>query len=120
MDKIDFIYWLLNHFDVSDFIFEREIDKYTNGLLKDIDYLKLQTHIEKYSAHRPSVIELNKIAVTNKFFVKQEEIKSPALRHIAYLKATRMKGTMKDLDDDLKDKIRAFLSKYGKTPSFDL
>lgn len=118
MDKQTFLNWLLDKFDVPDNVFEYEICKYNKGLHENIDYSKLQDYVNENCKTRPGYIELNRCATMNKYFIKKEP-RCYALKHFDYIKSTSCKGTMNDLDDSLKEKIREFLKPYDKKAIFD-
>lgn len=121
LKKLDFINWLLNYYNVSDGQFATELHKYNNGLTDKIDFNKLKDYVMNTYSLRPGVIELNKVSTIYKFFVfvDNDSDKCSALKYYDYLKKTSCNTPMSDFPEDLKEKIRQTLNKYGIKPCFD-
>ncbi len=113
MDRITFISWLLSFFDVSDYIFQSEMPKYNNGLLKNLDYDGLKGFIEQTCKTRPTAVEINKYATMYKFFSKEEtHYRCPVVKHISALK-NEPRYSMQELPQSTKDAILALKAKIG-------
>ena len=115
VNKIEFIAWLLNHYNVSDFAFENEMKKYNSGLI-DSEFDLLKAHVEKHCKSKPLTTELNRIIKVNNF-EKKVYLKSPALQHMIDLRKIPH-VEMSDFPEDLKAKMTKVLSKYGISPNF--
>ena len=114
MNRHDFIDWLLTHYNTPESSFESLFNKYNNGLLDNLNYDFLQSELEKNFKFLPEIKEINT------FFCKKPEVikKCKALQHVNELKKLETVN-MIEFDENLKNKIRDFLSKYGKKPAFD-
>lgn len=118
MSKIDFINWLLNRYNVSDIEFENEMNKYNNGLIDSIDFIKLQSHIESHCKNKPTITELNRIAKINDYIEKVFP-RCYALQHAIDIQKTEHID-MKDFPIDLKIRINALCNKLGMQKRFEL
>jgi hypothetical protein len=116
MNRQQFANWLINQCDCnSEESKSSLIAKYTNGLLNNLDFDKLQCHliIEKLGS-LPSPKELNDIAQAKGFtnVVATNPCQCEALRHMAEIQATP-RVEMKDFPDELKAKILKFTRRFG-------
>lgn len=118
MDKANFISWLFDHYQVNDNEYELKFNQYFKHLRGDLNFIGLKAQLESENmSELPSCMTLNNMTV--KVLVNPiNDYRTEALRHIEAIKSESY-TEMEDFDDHLKDKIRAFCSKNGITPSFD-
>lgn len=116
MNKHDFIDWLLARFNISESSYDSLFYKYSKGLIDKLNFVEVKKIINSNYHYLPSVKEIND-------FINEKEIiissKCEALQHIEEIKSLPQ-VEMKDFNDDLKNKIRAFLEKHNKKASFDM
>lgn len=120
MNKAEFINWLISNYDNDEDNISNTIKIYSNGLIDTWDFNRIKSYLEEKSSFGtlPEVYEIGKIARENKFILSVSSSKGEALQHIAQMKS-EPRVEMHNFDDELKNKIRAFCSKYGITPIFD-
>lgn len=116
MDRLTFIYWFLNHYDVPDFAFEHELNSY-NSCLLDADYDLLKEHIENHCKIKPTVLELNRIIKQNDYVVKLYP-RCYALQHAIDIYKTEH-IEMQDFPAELKLKINYVCEKLGMPKRFE-
>lgn len=114
MNRHDFIDWLLTHYNTPESSFESLFNKYNNGLLDNLNYDFLKNDLEKKFNFLPEIKEINNFANKN----LESDDKCEALIHIKRIKNLET-IEMIEFDENLKNKIRSFLLKYGKKPAFD-
>lgn len=116
MNKHDFIDWLLARFNVSESSYDSLFYKYSKGLIDKLNFSEIKKIIDSNYYNLPSIKEIND-------FINRKEIiissKCEALQHIEKIKSIS-RVEMKDFNEDLKNKIRAFLEKHNKKASFDM
>lgn len=118
MDKAGFIHWLFDQYQINDNEYELKFNQYFKHLRGDLNFIGLKAQLEsENTTELPSCMTLNNMTV--KVLVNPiNDYRTEALRHIEAIKSESY-TEMKDFDEYLKDKIRAFCSKNGITPSFD-
>lgn len=119
MNKSEFIDELFDMYCVSEFDYEILYRKYVNGVFENINYQELLNSIDNTKPQfLPSPQELNKLA--EKHNLKNSTISKCEALQIINRDKQIQRIAMKDFDKELKNKIRNFLGKYNKKPSFDM
>ncbi len=120
MNKAEFINWLISNYDNNEDNISYTIKIYSNGLIDTWDFNRIKSYLEEKSnfGTLPEIYEIGKIARENNFIFSDCEEKCEALRHIQAIKK-EPHVPMHNFDEELKNKIRIFCSKYGIKPIFD-